>query len=203
MSIAKITRVQKAAKDQGECGRCGKPLPKGSAYRWFTVGFRSTFKQRRCMDIACDPKSSELESSKLAGIYALQEGFDVSTYTTIDDIKTAVQEVADGVREIADEYTEASINPNTGDVFNTDAEERAQILEGAADELDNFEVESEFEPCDDHEVGGDKEGEVDEGGGVTDEGPQYDCVFCAEAWEQHLEAARSEAAEAVDTMEMP
>lgn len=192
MSIAKVTAVTKSVKDQGECGKCHTPLPKGSAYRWFTVGFRSTYKQRRCMSPDCTPKPSELESSKVSAVYAAQEEFDVSDLTLVSDIEQAVHEVGEQVREVAEEYREAAINPNTGEIFNTDSDERADLLESGADELEDWSHDEEFEPCEKHE-------EED----IPDEGPAYECKDCEEGWAQFIEDARTAAAEAVDGIETP
>lgn len=201
MSIAKITTVTKAKKDQGKCGRCGKELPAGAPYRWFTVGFRSSYKHRRCMERACDPKNSELESSKLSEVYAVQENFDIAGCTTINDIEEAVHAAGDEIRTVADEYTEASVNPNTGMVFNTEAEERGQTLESSADELDSWAHDEEFERCDAHD--GSDEDVDPEDFEVGDEGPKYECKDCAEMWEQFIEDARVAAAEAVDNIDLP
>lgn len=195
MSIAKITEVKAARKDQGQCDRCDAPLPAGSPYRWFQVGFRSNFKRVRCMKPVCTPKLSERESSKIATIYAAQEDFDVADCTTIDEINQAVRDFADGVREVADEYTEASTD-DTGNVFNTDAEERADTLNSSADELDSWEHEGEFEPCEAHANNPDTPA-------VGDEGPTYDCSDCADAWVAFLDDARAAAQEAVDTIDTP
>lgn len=145
MSLAKITTVQTSRNDL-TCGKCRTELPKGSAYRWFKVGFRSRVKNVRCMNAKCSPTMSERESSKIAAIYAAYEDFESGNYDTVDDIEEALQEVASVIREVAEEYQEASEDEN-GNVFNTLAEERAELLEAAADEVESITVEAEEQDC--------------------------------------------------------
>lgn len=143
MSIARIKVVNKAAKDQGECEKCKTPLPVGSAYRWFKVGFRSRYKHRRCMANACTPRTSELESSNLSQVYAAQEDFEdgLDDAASIEDFRSLIEEYAGQVSQIADEYRTASEDPN-GNVFNTVAEERADALEALASDIEGYDLES-------------------------------------------------------------
>lgn len=184
MSLAKIHEVGKSQKDQGECGRCGVPLPKGSPYRWFTVGFRSSYKRVRCMKPECTPKQSERESSKLAEVYSALEAaeVDIENATEKDEIEQAVREFADAVRETGSEYSEASINPNTGSVFNPEAEERGEALTSWGDELDSFSVD-EDEPDRDN----------------YPEGDVGDAEY-SEAFEEFLSNAKQQASEAINDM---
>src|SRR5512139_1085287 len=46
-----------------KCAKCGDEIAVGSPYRWFSVGFRSHYKQIRCMKSTCTPRESERESS--------------------------------------------------------------------------------------------------------------------------------------------
>jgi hypothetical protein len=143
MSQARLSYV-KSSRKAGKCEKCGVELPPKSAYRYFYVGFRSNWKHIRCMDAACNPKMSELESSKLAQVYAAMEDAESSirSCTDWDGIKEALDDLSNSIRDTASEYEEASQTPN-GDVFNTDAEERAQNLESAADEIDEIDHEDE------------------------------------------------------------
>ena len=71
--MARVKTVQKCRKDQAPCGKCGKPIPKGSPYRHFAPGFRAR-KRVRCMALACSPRPSELTGSdKISRCYAAQE----------------------------------------------------------------------------------------------------------------------------------
>jgi hypothetical protein len=183
MSVARVTTVAKARKAQRPCGKCRKEIKVGDPYLHFAVGFRG-YKQVRCTDTACYPKVSERESSKIATIYAAQEDIDFSQLTDRDDIVAEVNQLADVIREIADEYREASTDDN-GTVFNVDAEERADILDSAADECDSWEPSEEVEPCEAH----------------TDK-PDDTCDACIEA-EDVLERIRSEADDFINGLELP
>jgi hypothetical protein len=156
MSQARVSYV-KSSRKEGKCEKCKTVLPPKSAYRYFYVGFRSTWKHVRCMESACNPKMSELESSKLGQVYAAMEDAEdnIRGCTDWDGIKEALDSVAEALRDTASEYEEASMSPN-GDVFNTDAEERAQNLESAADSIEEIDHEDECgttcEACDSGEI---------------------------------------------------
>lgn len=223
MSIARVTTVKSARKDQGTCGKCGTPLPKGSAYRWYTVGFRSHYKHRRCMAPTCTPLASELESSKVASIYAAQESAEdaINEATSGDDIQAAIDEVIEAIREVAEEYREAAVNPNTGEVFNLDSEERADTLEGSADELEGYDVELD-EGCSECEGQGEidcpecsGQGQVEPEAGTPEaEGDELvdcpdcdgkgvvDCEECSGTGEADLDEAKANAIEAINGIEL-
>ena len=171
MSQARIQYVQRAQArypkgDDGKPDRSADPIPltcerdgtlinKGEPYRWFKVGFRSNYKHIRCMKPECTPRPSELESSNLATAYAAQEDAldSANSVDNPDDAQQVVDEFSSALQELAEEYRTASENPNTGVVFNTDAEERADTLESAAGELDGFDPPELPEPCPDHPEG--------------------------------------------------
>lgn len=187
MSVARVTRVERSVKDPGPCGArgCEKVLVKGDPYLWFKVGFRSRYKHVRCVDHF--PRASERESSMVASVLAAQEDFadQIGSLESVDDIRSAIEAVAEAAREVASEYETASTDQN-GTVWNTDAEERYNTLESAADELDSWQPdEDEPTECDEHN-------EITEG-----------CDDCASNVEEWLEALRTSASDAVDGMELP
>lgn len=151
MSIARITTVQRSMKP-GECDKCGTALPKGSAYRWWKVGFRSRHRYIRCMAAECTPRTSELESSRYADVYAAIEDAQASIALSDDkdDVEQEVQSVADAMNELAEEYQTASEDEN-GTVFNQTAAERAEELESQSGELDGWTYDEELEGCDEHD----------------------------------------------------
>ena len=201
MSLAKVTEVKSARKDQGKCGRCGTALPAGSPYLWFTVGFRSSYKNVRCTEPKCFPSRSERESSKLAAIWDAQDAFDVSTATTIEEIEQAVHDVGDQFSEVAQEYHDAA-EDQYGNIFNEEANERGDILESSADELTGWSFDEEYTPCEDH---AEKVEVADQGSEfeVTDEGPQYECAACSAAWNTFIDDAKYAAETAVNDAETP
>jgi hypothetical protein len=158
VSIAKIQTVQRSRKEY-VCEKCRDVLPVGSQYRHYTVGFRSKYKHVRCMKDTCFPRSSELESSRLSDVYAAQENAEdqlnaLALSSTPDDISAILEELASAIREVAEEY-EAAAENEYGVVFNQDSADRAEILQSAADEIENYDPESDFEECEDCEGTGD------------------------------------------------
>jgi hypothetical protein len=176
VSLAKIVTVRRAQKDQGKCETCDTPLPAGVGYKHYSVGFRG-FKRRRCLSCP-DPKPSERESSKIAGVYAAQEAVDVGTITTVEDAQAVLQEFAEAVREVAQEYEDAA---DAMGEAGYEMQEKADVLNGAADDVENTDL-SEYE------ADGDDDAEGDDDGGLTDE---------------QLDALRDAVQTAVDEIELP
>ncbi|QPX62614.1 hypothetical protein SEA_WOLLYPOG_63 [Arthrobacter phage Wollypog] len=190
MSVARTKTVQKAAKDQGKCGKCGVELPKGSGYVWWTMGFRSNHKYKRCLKPECFPRPSERESSKFVTILSAQENFadNIDSLETKDDIEAAVQEVGSAVREVADEYYEAlDLWPNG----NEQLQEKYDHYESQASEIESWQSSGadEWDLCDAHEESDRESEEVQE------------CEQCNANFEEWIEAIRDEAREAVDNIE--
>lgn len=134
-------RVETAkARKEYTCEKCGKAINKGDTYKWFKVGFRSNYRHTRCDAYVCSPKRSELTTSKLADVYGAMEEAEseIEGAETVEDVEAAVQQVAETCRTVADEYREAAVNPNTGVEFNPDNIERADELDGIADELESW-----------------------------------------------------------------
>ena len=135
MSMAKL-KTQRAAKEY-ECEACREQILRGESYISYKVGFRSRYVHRRHDLPGCRPKPSERESSLVADCYAAQEDFEAGTYESVDDIESAMQEVAERFREVAQQYDDASTDEN-GTEWNVEAAERRDIVEAAADELDGW-----------------------------------------------------------------
>lgn len=187
MSVARVNTVNKAAKDQGTCGRCGKPLPKGEPYLWYTVGFRSDYKHKRCLDPACYPRESERDTSKYATVLAAIESFNdnIDSLTEIDEVEQAVQDVAEAIAEVRDEYQEALDAWENG---NEQLQEKVDHYEEQESELAYWEYDGEQEayPCDEHDEGG----ELVEG-----------CEQCEANRDEWLENLREAARDAVSNVE--
>lgn len=205
MSLAKIHTVTKARKDQGTCEKCHTPLPAGSAYRWFTVGFRSTFKHVRCTDYKCNPLASDLESSKIAAIYAAQEEAEdtIASAVLVDDMRDAIEAVRDAITEVAEEYREASTD-DMGNVFNPDSEERADTLDAAAESLDWDPDMDEPEACSIHTeniiTNPDADDAEDDKEDDDDRSEECDCQERYDTW---LDETRTSAIEKINDIELP
>lgn len=180
MSVQKLEIVRKARKDQGRCGRCGKPLPAGSAYQYWYPGFRSTQKIVRCMD--CTPRPSERESSLASSLLAAQESFEdnVDNLESVEDIEAAVQEVAEACQELATEYESALDGWENG---NEQLQEKVDHYTDQSNEIDGWSWEGADQPdlCEDHE--------------------DEDCPACQEKREEWIEEVREAAREVVNSIE--
>ncbi len=75
--MPRVNRVEKSRKDQGQCSKCSKPLPAGSAYLYWE--FRYGGRRVRCLD--CPPRRQDLTQSAF--------------FQSLYDIEDAVQEIAD------------------------------------------------------------------------------------------------------------
>ena len=201
MSVARLHTVLKARKDQGKCGKCGTPLPAGSAYRHFSVGFRSSYVQKRCMKVECTPRPSERESSKLSAVYSAMEGAEDELAAlrsqdpgTQDDVTSIITTVAESIREVADEYREADEMIGGGGSGATISGERADELEEAASSLEYFSPTADPEEAD---VCGEHAGEDHElEPGETIEEIREACDNCRElraaVWDELITEAETE-----------
>jgi hypothetical protein len=180
MSLAKINRVGKVRKVT-KCEKCGDTIYIGQPAVKFAVGFRGRT-QVRCSKSACFPKPSERESSLVSSAYAAQEDADVSGAASLADLEEIRGQVAEAVREVASEYENSEMFEK-----NYDLQERADTLNSAADELENWEA-AEEEP-------------EEEDGPWTVDGTEYeDFDEAHDAW---LQAARESLESAINDMELP
>ena len=84
----RIHRVMKSRKDQGNCGKCGVELPKGSSYRW--IKFRFGPKRKRCASNACRFRGSDMTTSdKISDLYSAQEQIE----DTMGPLQDALQDM--------------------------------------------------------------------------------------------------------------
>lgn len=154
--MARVTHVKKAQKDQGRCEVCGKPIEAGAAYKWCKPrSHRGAVGYKRKRHEACRSwRPSELTSSPaLSTLYAAQEtaGDDLEAWDreSLDDLRSIIEALAEGVREAASVYEEgaSNIEDGFGHATSTSEElaEKAEALnsaaddvEGAADELEEW-----------------------------------------------------------------
>jgi hypothetical protein len=166
MSLAKVNQIGRVRKP-GKCEKCGLEIKVGDPAVRFAVGFRG-FTRTRCTKPECFPKPSERESSFVADAYAAQEEVDVDGAGNLEDLNQIRDDVANAVREVAGQYEDSEMFDK-----NEDLQQRAETLNEAADELENWEPEGE-EP--------------------TEDATEY------EAW---LQQARESLSLAIDGMELP
>ena len=198
MSVARVY-TQKSRKAR-VCEKDRTVIKPGDTYRSFWVGFRSRYAHIRCMNSTCTPRTSELESSKLSAAYAAIEAAEDSLAALeagdpeddASSIDSAVNEAADEIRTVADEYREADQYFGGGGM--TDSSERADELENTAYELESFsssESEPDFDGCGDdvHD-----EPEKDEDREVVERGNTEECSSCEtiklDWWAEQISEAR-------------
>lgn len=178
MSLARIYTTAKVRKDW-TCEKCGAAIRKGIDGRIsFAVGFRG-YEHTRCTKAECRPTRSELESSAVGTVYAAQDDIDFSSLDSLDALTEARDSVVEAAREVASEY-----ESNEMYEINYDLQERAETLNSAADELENWEPETDEPDEDDNETWGDHD--------------SYEEAF--EAW---VDEARESLEGAVNDMELP
>lgn len=164
------------------CEKCKAEIKVGDPAVKFAVGFRGRTRVR-CAKTECYPKPSERESSMVADAYAAQEEVDVDSAASLEDLEQIRDDVAAAVRGVASEYEYSEMFDK-----NYDLQERAEMLNNAADELEGW------EPDEDEPQEGDPE--TWEYGGS--EYPTY-----GEAHEAWLSDARESLSAAIDGMELP
>jgi|KBSMisStandDraft_5_1062788.scaffolds.fasta_scaffold46453_3 hypothetical protein len=179
MSLAKVNQIGRVRKP-GKCGKCGQEVNVGDPAVRFSVGFRG-FVQTRCTKTECYPKPSERESSLVSGVYAAQEDADVSAAGGLEDLTQIRDDVVTATQEVAGEYEDSEMFER-----NMDLQERAEMLNSAAEALEQWEPEDEPE---------------EDAGEWTIDGVDYtDFEEAQAAW---LEAARESLQTAIDEMELP
>ena len=149
--MPRINVVKKSRKDQGQCGRCGDPLPKGSAYRWAKP--RRGGKMRRCMKSECGFRPSDLSSSKMAAIWDVQPEVvnAIEQAESVEDVKAALEPLVEVAREVSEQYQESADNVREYFPSHEGAdewEEWAYGLEEWAEAMESLDWDEE-EPVDD------------------------------------------------------
>lgn len=143
--MPRVNEVAKARKSPGSCGKCSKPIKKGSAYRWWKFRFGGG-KRIRCT--ACPrPRQSELTNSdKLSRCYAageaIQDAIDAFWKDgDIEGLRSAMEGAAQELEEVAEEYRDSASAVENG--MNNrmpicdELEEKADNLDGKAQEIED------------------------------------------------------------------
>ncbi len=160
--MPRTTVVKAARKDQGLCRKCRTPIKAGDSYKWAHPRYKS--KVVVCAN--CQITPSMTSSSKMVAVWEAQESFDGSDVATLEDGLNSLAEAARGVGE---EYQTAADNQQEyfqGSPIAEENEEKAQSLDGWADELESAAGEvssgvSELEELDNEQATLEGEVEVD------------------------------------------
>lgn len=144
--MARVNAVQRAKKDQGQCGRCRDPIAPGDPYRWTKRRYGPRLV--RCMKASCGYKPSELTgSAHLQTIYAAQEDWtDAQAQYARDEIDLEgladeLESASQAIREEGESYQEAADNQGEhfpGSAQVEAAEGNARACEEAADRADEI-----------------------------------------------------------------
>lgn len=139
-----LKTVNRSRQDQGNCKNCGKPLPAGSAYRYYKPGFRSKLKIRVCMKPECTPRRSQLDQSKLSDAYAAIETAEdaIADAETVESVQGAVDDCASAIRDVSGEYEETISNTP---MLEDQLREKIDMLDSFADELESLSLDEEPE----------------------------------------------------------
>ena len=173
-----IGRVRKP----GKCEKCGLEIKVGDPAVRFAVGFRGMVRTR-CTKSECFPQPSERESSLVSSVYAAQEAVDVISAGGLEELESIRDDVVTATQEVASEYEDSEMFDR-----NEDLQERAEMLNSAAYELEGWEPEEE-EPDEDNEETWSFNG--------------HDFDTYEEAHEEWLMHARHSLQAAIDEMELP
>lgn len=164
--MARINRVQKCRKAQGNCYTCHEPIEVGSAYSWSKAN-RFAPKYRWHTTCAA-PRPSVLEGNyKIGMLMEAQEDAEdrlgeLARPTTVADCESWLEELssirddaAQAVRDVAEEYRQSASNIVDGFGHETEAsyqqEEWADQVEASADEIDDVDFDEAPDPEDDPE----------------------------------------------------
>lgn len=124
----RVTTVNKAAKDQGSCVMCGKPIEKGSTYQWIRP-FRGA---KQVKHITCRHwKPSELTSNpNLSEVYRIQENLqDESEMADFASMAYLLESAAGEAEAAADMFRENASNIEEG--FGHETQQSAEMNEQA------------------------------------------------------------------------
>lgn len=140
-------RVGKRGAHELRCLTCGQPIEYGQPYKWFKQKqARGGVKKSYHPDCAIPP--SHRTTSRMGTIYDAQAALDFSGCESVDDLQAALQDFAQVVRDVGEEYRESVSNMEEGFGHRTsqadELEERAEALEGWADDLDSWEPDTEL-----------------------------------------------------------
>jgi hypothetical protein len=184
--MARVTAVKVAKKSPGSCRKCGKEIPAGAPYIWWS--FRYGGKRVRCC--ACPrPRPSDLTNNdKLSRCYAAGEAIDDAVAKFLNDfdadgLRSSMEEAASDVREVADEYRESAENIESG--FNGNRVPLCDEMEEKADNLDSKadEIESAASDIEDFDEDRAKEEAEEEAGEEVAEGQKDDTAIATRAEE--------------------
>ncbi len=149
--VMRVTRQDKTQPkpnlrcDFSGCDIDGGEIKPGSAYNWIkpkSGPYGGTLKARHAVHPTW--RIWEYSSSWSARIAQATDGFSVDTAESPEDVTSALEDVANAIRELAEESRETASNIEEGFGHATsqseEAEQRADDLDGWADEIEQAEI---------------------------------------------------------------
>ena len=134
------------------CRACGQPIQIGEPYKWFKQK-QARGGIKKCYHPGCTIPPSHRTTSRMGTIWDAQADLSLDGCESLDDISTAMQEFAETVREVGNEYTESADNMESGFGHETEQSqeirERGEGLETWAEELESWEFQGEVPEEDD------------------------------------------------------
>ena len=158
--------VAKARIAQGECGKCGKEILAGAAYKW--IKGRYSGRRVRCAECPDWRPSEKTGSAALSTVYGAREAAEDAIGEwdgeDADALRSILTEAGDAIDEGAEAYEESAQNIEDGFQHETSA---SQELRDKADEVRSWaeEVRSkadDIEDFDEEEAKTEAEGELAE-----------------------------------------
>lgn len=159
----KVNTVKSARKHQGKCEACREEITPGMGYRYIAPRHGG----RRKRHLHCPMwRPSEMVSGKMATAMAAQEGAEESVNNLIDgidqqqldsvheDLRTIMEECAQGARDCAEEYQEGLDNMPQGlqdGPTGEEIQEKIELLEDWVGRLEDYDPD-EYDPDEEETV---------------------------------------------------
>jgi hypothetical protein len=144
----KARRVGKKGAYELRCNYCGQPIEIGQPYKYFTMKM-SYGGVKKSYHAHCKIPPSHRTTSRLGEIWDAQAALDFSECNTEEDCQGVLNDLAETVRSVAEEYSDSVSSMEEGFGHSTyqseELQERVELLEGWADQLESFQS-SESEP---------------------------------------------------------
>jgi len=134
------------------CTVCGEPIKAGEQYWTWKFNHGARYFQHAEHG---RPKPSQLTNSKMGELYDAVEAFDPSSCESVDDIKSALADVAEAARSVGEQYGEAADGIESawpsGNPTSEACRSTADELDSYASSLESWEPDTDEGDADDKE----------------------------------------------------
>jgi len=166
------------------CDSCGKEIEVGTPYKHITPKSGPYGGRKRTRHESCPTwQVWEYSNSWSARIAQATHDFDISSAETVEEVQSALEDVAAAIKELAEESRETASNIEEGFGHPTsqseEAEQRADDLDGWADEIETADIPDLPEPEEIDCQNCDGTGEVETAAVLTGESTEVEtCEEC-------------------------